>query len=69
MEHCKRVADRSERSEKELQAILRGINRKQKEDVLQTLAELPGRNCRDVLTKSEISGAPKENARRDAGHF
>jgi HK97 family phage portal protein len=42
MEHWKRFADRSERAEKELQAIFRGINRKQKDDVLDALKELPG---------------------------
>jgi hypothetical protein len=42
MEHWKRFADRSERAEAELRKVFRGINAKQKEDVLNNLPEATG---------------------------
>jgi hypothetical protein len=41
-EHWKRFADRSERAQAELHEIFQGINAKQKADVLEAIAELPG---------------------------
>jgi SPP1 gp7 family putative phage head morphogenesis protein len=41
-EHWKRFADRSERAQAELHKIFQGINAKQKADVLEAIAELPG---------------------------
>jgi HK97 family phage portal protein len=42
MEHWKRFADRSERAEEELKKIFRGINAKQKEEVLANLPDATG---------------------------
>ena len=42
MEHYKRFDARSDRAKSELETIFKGINHKQKEDVLEALAELPG---------------------------
>jgi HK97 family phage portal protein len=42
MEHWKRFSDRSERAEEDLRKIFRGINAKQKEEVLKNLPEATG---------------------------
>jgi HK97 family phage portal protein len=42
MEHWKRFADRSERAEAELRTIFRGINKKQREEVIANLPEATG---------------------------
>jgi HK97 family phage portal protein len=42
MDHWKRFADRSDRAQDELQKIFIAINRRQKADVLEAIAQLPG---------------------------
>jgi len=42
MEHWKRFADRSEQAERDLKTVFKGINKKQREEVLENLPEATG---------------------------